>query len=89
MRDKEAKKLKDDIYNAVCKKGMPINIRNGLNADVADYVRRLLEKHIQIDEPLGTIKGADYEHCPECNSVIGQSAFFCKICGAYIRQVKT
>lgn len=88
MKAEEAERLKSDIWQAICKKGMPMNIRMGLDQDAADWVKKILEKYIQIDEPVGVIQGSDYDRCPACNSVIGQSAYFCKRCGAYIRQVR-
>ena len=86
MRAKEAEELKDEIWHAICKKGVPIDVRTGMNMDAADWFKKLMEKYINIDEPLGTIQGTDYEHCPVCNGIIGQSAYYCKHCGAYIRQ---
>lgn len=87
MKKHEAEDLKAEIWHAVNKNGVPINVRTGINADGADWVMGLLEKHIKIDEPLGIIAGADYDYCPNCNGVIGQRAFFCKLCGAYVRSL--
>ena len=87
MKQTEATELMDNVYAHICKKGIPINVSNGGNLEAADWLREVLKKCIEIDEPLGTVKAYDYEHCPECNSVIGQSAYYCKICGAYIRAV--
>lgn len=88
MRQKEAEKLKDEIWHAVCKKGIPINVRTGMNTDAADWVKDLLDKHIEIDEPLGVVGDSDYERCPICSGIIGQSAYFCKKCGAWVRMVR-
>ena len=88
MKAKEAEELKDEIWHAICKRGMPINVRTGQNMDAADWVKDLMEKYIQVDEPMGVITGTDYDYCPKCNGVIGQRACFCKLCGAYVRQVR-
>jgi len=86
MRQKEAEELKDEVWHEICKKGMPINVRTGQNMDAADWVKEVLEKHIKIDEPIGVVQGADYDHCPICNGIVGQSAYYCKLCGAKIRE---
>ena len=88
MRASEAETLKDEIWHYVNKKGVPINVRAGGNLEAADWVMDLMNKHFQIDEPLGVIQGNDYEHCPKCNAVVGQSAYWCKKCGSYLRQNK-
>ena len=87
MRSKEAEELMDEVWHTLCKKGVPINVRTGQNMDAADWFKELLSKHINIDEPRGVIPGSDYERCPKCNHTIGQSAYFCKHCGAYLRMV--
>lgn len=86
MREKEAEELKDDIWHAICKKGIPINVRTGQNMDAADWVKGILEQYIAIDEPLGIVQGVDYDHCPSCGHVVGNGAFYCKCCGAYLRK---
>ena len=88
MRKEEAVNLKDEIWHAVNRKGIPINVRVGGNLEAADWVMELMEKHFQIDEPLGVVSGTDYDYCPKCNGVIGQRACFCKLCGTYVRQVR-
>ena len=88
MKAKEAEELKDEIWHAICKCGMPINVRTGQNMDAADWVKDLMEKYIQVDEPLGVIHGIDYDHCPACNGIIGQSAYYCKRCGAWVRETR-
>lgn len=86
MRQIEAENLKDEIWHAICRKGLPINVRTGQNMDAADWVKEVLEKHIKIDEPIGVVQGTDYDHCPTCNAVVGQSAFYCKRCGSWLRE---
>lgn len=86
MRAQEAEELLDEVWHAICKKGLPINVRTGQNMDAADWVKEVLEKHIRIDEPLGVTQGQDYDHCPRCNGIVGQSAYYCKLCGAKIRE---
>lgn len=88
MRKEEAEALKDEIWHAVCKKGVPINVRVGGNLEAADWIMGIMNDYFQVDEPMGTIHGVDYDHCPNCNGIIGQSAYYCKRCGAYIRLVK-
>ena len=86
MRAQEAEELMDEVWHAICKKGLPINVRTGQNMDAADWVKGVLEKQISIDEPIGVVQGTDYDHCPRCNAVVGQSAFYCKRCGAWLRE---
>ena len=88
MKQKEAEALKDEIWHAVCRKGIPINVRTGANIEAADWVMDLMNKYFKIDEPLGIIQGVDYDHCPTCNAVVGQSAYYCKKCGCYLREVR-
>ena len=88
MRKEEAEELKDEVWHAVCRKGIPINVRVGGNLEAADWVMGLMNEYFPIDEPMGTVQGVDYDNCPKCNGIIGQSAFYCKRCGAYIRQRK-
>ena len=88
MRKEEAENLKDEIWHAVNRKGIPIDVRTGANIEAADWVMDLMNKYFQIDEPLGVVQGVDYDHCPNCNGIIGNSAYFCKKCGAYIREVR-
>ena len=86
MKTQEAEELKDEIWHTICKKGIPINVRTGGNMDAADWVKGVLQEHIKIDEPIGVVQGADYDHCPTCNAVVGQSAFYCKKCGSWLRE---
>lgn len=86
MKESEKVKVIDLIVNKVTKRGIPINVRTGGNIEAAEWVKELLMELLPIDEPLGVVQGYDYDHCPVCNSVIGQSAYFCKHCGAYVRE---
>ena len=86
MRAQEAEELMDEVWHAICKKGLPINVRTGQNMDAADWAKEILKKQISIDEPIGAMQGTDYDHCPRCNAVVGQSAYYCKRCGAWLRE---
>ena len=86
MRAQEAEELMDEVWHDICRHGLPINARMGQNMDAADWAKEVLEKHIKIDEPIGVVQGADYDHCPTCNAVVGQSAFYCKRCGSWLRE---
>ena len=85
MRASDKAKMIAKITNKVQKRGIPINMRPGGNAEAAEWVGNLLEELLEVDEPLGVINGKEYNHCPACNGIIGQSAFYCKYCGAYVR----
>lgn len=87
MKKNEYDKLKNDIFEHVKKKGMPINVRTGDDVNAACWVLNLLDKFVEIDEPLGTVAGTDYNMCPKCQGIIGVYAHYCKRCGAYIREV--
>jgi hypothetical protein len=80
------RELLDNLQEHFIKKGLPINIRKGNNEEVANYILKVVESCIHEDEPLGTIPGMGYDHCPRCNAIIGQSAYYCKTCGAWIRE---
>lgn len=86
MRQEEATGLNDEIYAEVCEKGVPIDIRTGSHVAAADWIRKLLTKHIKIDEPLGVIEDIEYDFCPKCRHVVGFSALYCKNCGSLIRE---
>lgn len=87
MRVEEKNKLLESVRKKVLKFGIPMNVRQGGNEEAADWVDKIVSGSIMIDEPLGVIPGSDYERCPKCNHTIGQSAYFCKHCGAYLRMV--
>lgn len=89
MRQEEAARLNDEIYAEVCKKGVPIDVRTGQNVDAAEWIRKLLTKHIEIDTPIGVVMGDTYDLCPRCGGIIGQSANYCKKCGAYVKEKMT
>ena len=86
MKKNEYKKLKDDILERVKKKDMPIDVRTGDDINAACWMLNMLDKLVEIDEPLGVIHGKDYNMCPKCSGIIGLSAYYCKRCGAYIRE---
>ena len=85
MRQEEAEQLIKDVWHQVTEKGMPINARVG-NIDAAEWIKGVLTDNIHIDKPIGVNQGTDFDHCPRCNGIIGQSAFYCKRCGAMIRE---
>lgn len=85
MRAKEKAETVKMIVETVKKRGMPINVQTGSNSDVAEWVGKLLEELLEVDEPKGTIELNGYTACPNCNGIVGQSAYYCKHCGTYIR----
>ena len=84
MKALERSKLISDVRAAVMKRGMPINVRNGGDAEVADWVAGVVLGCSKEDEPLGTVR-SDYEYCPVCARVVGSGARYCKWCGAFLR----
>jgi len=86
MRAPEAQELLEDIEDWFMKHGLPINIRDGINEEVTKQILKVIKPFVHIDEPLGVIQGTDYDHCPICNGIVGQSAYYCKLCGAKIRE---
>ena len=91
MKHEEADKLQEEIWRRIHKKGMPINIRDGSNDDIADWFDNLRDSIIEkyYDEPLGTVRIAGYDGCPKCMGIVGISSYYCKRCGVYIREAKT
>ena len=85
MRAEEKKEAIARIIKRIQKKGVPIDARNS-DERMAAYLDKILDEELQEDEPLGTVQGTDFDHCPRCNGIIGQSAFYCKRCGAKIRE---
>ena len=65
MRAQEAEELMDEVWHAICKKGLPINVRTGQNMDAADWVKEILKKQISIDEPIGVVQGDRLRSLPE------------------------
>ena len=86
MKAIEAKEYLDDLEGWFEKNGLPINVRNGSNDDIAKHILKIAKAYIHEDEPLGVSQGIDYDHCPRCSGIVGQSAFFCKHCGAWLRE---
>ena len=89
MRKKEREKLLDDVWGKISKKGMPINVRKGTNIEIADYIREIVSKVTEEDEPAGTEEkmsgGTLYQICPKCKRTVGVSGFYCKWCGEMLR----
>lgn len=86
MKAKEKNKVIDLITNKAKKRGLPINVRTGNNEELAEWLKGLLEELLPVDEPLGVKMGMEYDFCPACGGTIGQSAYYCKTCGAMIRE---
>ena len=87
MRREERTTFLNDLWNEIYKRGMPINIRNGAVSEIASWAEDIAEDLLEEDEPLGTVNNGKYEACPRCGGVIGVSAYYCKKCGAWLRQV--
>lgn len=86
MRAPEAQELLEDIEDWFMKNGLPINIRDGINEEVTKHILKVIKPFVHIDEPLGVIRGTDYDRCPRCGGVAGQGAFYCKKCGTWLRE---
>lgn len=88
---KRDKKDLMQTYRDKIKTGIPVNVCMGTKAEqkewLAGKVLEAIEKVIDEQEPLGTVKSGVYDLCPSCGGVIGNSAYFCKKCGEYIREV--
>lgn len=89
MKREEKAELLCDIWERVFKKGIPINIRDGADAEVADWVQDIVDKCVKQDEPAGTETlesgGKEYLACPICHRVVGVSGKYCKWCGRLLR----
>jgi len=85
MKQGEKDKLLQDIWERIYTKGMPVNVRNGVNSDIADYLQDIVDDYAHVDEPVGVLAMNDYDACPKCFGVIGNYAKYCKKCGAFIR----
>lgn len=85
MKNREKAELITEVTRKIRKRGIPINVRTGGNEEAAEYFRELLQETIRIDEPIGVNMGMDYDYCPACDGVVGNSAYYCKHCGAYLR----
>lgn len=86
MKKAEADKLLDDVTRHFSKRGLPINIRDATDTKVAEFMRGVISGLIVLDEPLGVEQGYDYDLCPKCGSVAGSRSYYCKMCGAYLRE---
>lgn len=87
MRSEEVLDMRIKIRKRIEKKGMPMNIRDGGNQIIADwFVDEIYDYCVDIDKPLGTVQGKDYEMCPKCEAIVGQSAYYCKKCGCWLRE---
>ena len=88
---KRDKKELMQTYRDRIKTGIPINICTAAKAEQKEWlvskILEAIEKTMEEQEPLGVVQGVDYDHCPTCNAIIGNSAYFCKRCGEYIRRV--
>ena len=86
MKAQEKQKVIELIATKAKKRGLPLNVRTGGNDDLAEWLKDLMEELMPVDEPMGIVEMKDYTACPECGGAIGQSAYYCKHCGAYLRQ---
>ena len=84
MKEAEYKKLIDGIYDTIGDKGIPIDVRHGDDGKMAAYIVKLIKKFVSIDEPIGVKMGTDYDYCPACGATVGQRAYYCKKCGAWL-----
>ncbi len=89
MKKVEKEKLIKEIWGRVYTKGIPVNVRNAPNSDVADWVTDIVDDFAKLDEPCGTETlesgGHDYLSCPICQRVVGASGNYCKWCGQLLR----
>jgi len=85
MKSQEKKETIDMIKTKILKRGMPINVRTGGNTEVAEWIGKLLDELLKVDEPIGTIELDKYTACPNCNGAVGISAYYCKKCGSYLK----
>lgn len=90
MRKSEKDSLLKNVFDLVKKKGMPMNIRDGSNETIAEWVRDRVDAVAEIEEPTGTETlesgGKFYDACPACRRVVGTSGKYCKWCGQLIRK---
>lgn len=87
MKAKEKAEVVKLITDKVRKRGIPINVRTGGNDDAAEWTGQLLKELLPVDEPQGILQGTDYDRCPACKRVVGSSAYYCKYCGTYLKEV--
>ena len=86
MRKEEKEEFLHKLWNTIYKRGIPINVRNGAISDIATWAEDVADDCIQIDEPLGTEIVQGQDKCPVCKRSVGMSGFFCKWCGAMLRE---
>ena len=84
MKNMEKREVVDLVKTKILKRGIPINVQTGSNSEVAEWVGKLLEELLPVDEPLGVVIMHDYNACPKCNSVVGTYSSYCKRCGSYL-----
>ena len=89
MNEMEKTELIGEAKKKVERLGIPINIKMGGNQEAAEWIGKLLDNIIKVDEPLGTeyleSGGRDYMACPVCHRVVGASGKYCKWCGRLLR----
>ena len=85
MRAEEKKKAIFRIQERILKHGVPMDAK-AWDDNLAAYIGKMLQEELKEDEPIGVNQGTDFDHCPRCNGIIGQSAYYCKRCGAMIRE---
>lgn len=87
MRKKEKEQFIKDLWGMIYKKGMPVNVRQGPNSEIADWAVDIAEDCIVDDKPSGVLVEDGRDRCPECKKTVGTSGFFCKYCGNMLREV--
>lgn len=89
---KRDKKELMQAYRDRIKLGIPIDICTAAKAEQKEWlVSKILEavdKTMEEQEPLGVIRTGNYDTCPSCGGTVGNSAYFCKKCGEYIREAR-
>ena len=87
MRIEDKEKFLKDFWGLVYKRGMPVNVRQGLNSEIADWAVDIAEDCIELDTPSGVMVDDGKDRCPKCKKTAGTSGFFCKYCGNMLREV--
>ena len=87
MRKAEIEQFKKDLWERIYTKGMPINIRDGINSEIADWAVDVAEDYLKEDTPQGVLESEHGFKCPACKKTIGTSGFYCKWCGVLLREV--
>ena len=87
MRKEEKAQFLKEFEEKVFKRGMPVNVRQGLNSEIAEWAVNIAKDCIKDDTPLGVLDSEHGFKCPKCHRTIGTSGFYCKWCGEQLREV--